>query len=68
MWFLCVMLFENFTSGRVNDVEGFEKKEDTSMSLLEKAEILIYNEDEKLREIFICQLQPYNGLPLVSDE
>lgn len=68
MWFLCVMLFENFTSGRVNDVEGFEKKEDTSISLLEKAENLIYNEDEKLREIFICQLQPYNGLPLVSDE
>ena len=68
MWFLCVILFENFTSGRVNDVEGFEKKEDTSISLLEKAENLIYNEDEKLREIFICQLQPYNGLPLVSDE
>lgn len=44
--------FENFTSGRVNDVEGFEKKEDTLISLLEKAENLIYNEDEKLREIF----------------
>lgn len=47
------MLFKRFfTFGKVNDIEGFEKMEYTSISLLEKAEILIYNEDEKIMENF----------------
>lgn len=52
--FMCHVVKRFFTYGKVNDIEGFEKMEYTSISLLEKAEILIYNEDEKIMEIFIC--------------